>query len=136
MEGWKAVSTHQGEVQVCDQYGPIAVVRGLRARTVAEAACKASRMPNIALVYQGGIANVFHVEKLDYLSVNGRKRLFQGDYGSAQHVAIGAKLAGAEVRTFWCNQAGDITSEPWDTPQENAPWREEAYVIDSRLATP
>lgn len=67
-----------------------------------------------ALVYQGGIANVFTVDSFSSHAIGrNAKRVYQGDFHTAESIARGAALAGAIVRTLACNQAGDIAAAPW-----------------------
>ena len=66
------------------------------------------------LVYQGGIANLFEVDCAN-LSGFGRnaKRLYQGDFRTAEAIATGLGLAGGIIHTAACNNAGDITNDKW-----------------------
>lgn len=75
------------------------------------------------LVYQGGIANVFRVSCLN-LSPFGRDavRVYQGDFRTAEAIAIGCGWAGAVVATAACNQAGDIQNEKWTDDLEAQPF--------------
>lgn len=83
-----------------------------------------------ALVYQGGIANVFRVESSN-LKPDGRnaERVHQGDFRSAEAIAFGAGLAGAIVHTFACNLAGDITNATWTDGLEGQPFSESFYPV-------
>lgn len=82
------------------------------------------------LVYQGGIANVFEVESFN-LANFGReaKRLYQGDFRTAEAIAMGAGLAGAIVMTSACNQAGDIRSFEWTGDLESQPFAEKFHPV-------
>ena len=77
-----------------------------------------------ALVYQAGLANVFQVDSFN-LSDYGReaKRLMQGAFTSCEMVARGLEIGGTIIRSFHCNQAGDITHARWDADLSNAPFR-------------
>lgn len=77
----------------------------------------------VVLVYQAGIANVFHVDSFN-LSDYGRdaKRIYQGDYRTAESIAYGLGLAGATVRTAGCSRAGDIIGAQWTEDLEDLPW--------------
>lgn len=83
------------------------------------------KVDKVVLVYQGGIANVFSVTA--WLSIDnpvcGRTRLLQSDFRSCEWYCRGLQAAGVEVRTAACNRAGDIAGLPWDTPIDEAPFR-------------
>jgi len=78
------------------------------------------------LVYQAGLANVFKVESAN-LSDFGRdaKRVFQGDFRSAEAIAYGAGMAGAIVHSVACNQAGDIAKSQWTDDLEAQPFSDQ-----------
>ena len=77
----------------------------------------------IALVYQAGIANVFEVEHYEnFHPEGGRKRRLQSVFDSCEWYARGAAAAGATVRSYVCNQAGDILNAEWYTDLESAPF--------------
>lgn len=84
-----------------------------------------------ALVYQAGIANLFEVDSFN-ASDMGRnaRRIYQGDFTSAARLAQGAGYAGAFVRTFWCNAAGDIAKMHWQKTSEGQPFAEQTITVD------
>jgi hypothetical protein len=62
---------------------------------------------SVALVYQGGLANVFRVG-------GGRPvRLLQADYHSCEMFCRGALEAGRPVRVFHADVAGDCLTAEW-----------------------
>ena len=75
------------------------------------------------LVYQAGIANVFRVDCFN-LATFGRnaKRVYQGDFKTAEAIAYGCGLAGAVVTTAACNQAGDIADAVWSDDLDEQPF--------------
>jgi hypothetical protein len=75
-----------------------------------------------ALVYQAGIANVF-----DCTLTRDRSRIYQGDFRTAEMICYGLGRAGCFVRTYACNQAGDILSASWDTPLSDAPFSDKFH---------
>ena len=77
------------------------------------------------LVYQAGIANLFQVNCAN-LSDSGRnaKRVYQGDFQTAESIAWGAGLAGAIVHSAACNRAGDIARETWTGDLDAQPFSE------------
>lgn len=81
-------------------------------------------MTRLALVYQGGLANLFEVERFGIRPKERRetRRVFQGDFGTAKAMARGAELAGARIGSYACNRAGDIINAPWDTTDVDAPF--------------
>lgn len=70
------------------------------------------------LVYQAGIANVFaHTED------KAPRRLIQSDFHTCECFSHGLQAAGIEVRSAWCNQAGDIINSEWQyTDLDEAPF--------------
>ena len=88
-------------------------------------------MKYAALVYQGGIANVFEVEDptAAHDLTKWRRRLLQQDFNSCAMFARGLAAAGVEVSTRACNEAGNITLRSWATPVDEAPWREQFYLF-------
>jgi hypothetical protein len=88
-------------------------------------------MKKFMLVYQAGIANLFQVEQFT-LTHEGRgaRRLYQGDFRSAENIAIGAKIAGAEVRTAGCNMAGDIIEREWTYDLEILPFHDKFNPVN------
>jgi hypothetical protein len=86
-----------------------------------------------AIVFQGGIANVFEIDRHDLTpwlpSFSGasdrhRKRLLQGSYRDAIMFARGLKAAGAMVLVLACNKAGDIAGATWTEDLESQPFAE------------
>ena len=77
------------------------------------------------LVYQVGIANVFQVSAFN-LADYGRdaRRVYQGDFRTAEAIAHGAWLAGALVKAAGCNEAGDIALRSWTQDIDSLPFRE------------
>jgi hypothetical protein len=83
-----------------------------------------------ALVYQAGIANVFEVADYAYYAHNRKaRRVMQNDFHSCAWYARGLKDAGATVRTFACNMAGDVAEQPWSTDLDAAPFSEQFIVV-------
>ena len=78
------------------------------------------------LVYQAGIANVFQVDCFN-LSPFGRKakRLYQGDFRTAEAIAQGIALAGGTVGTVACNMAGDISEQTWSDNLTEQPFSDQ-----------
>ena len=87
----------------------------------------------VVLVYQAGIANVFTTATLglDPKDTTGqwadRKRIYQGDFRSAETLCYGMALAGAVVRTFACNMAGDIALQTWSANLDDQPFSEKFH---------
>jgi hypothetical protein len=75
------------------------------------------------LVYQVGIANVFHVTCFN-LSDYGRdaRRIMQADFRTCEAYAMGLRAAGTKVCTLACNMAGDIATRTWSTDLDAAPF--------------
>jgi hypothetical protein len=75
------------------------------------------------LVYQAGIANVFSVESFN-MNPFGRnaRRLLQSDFRSCENFARGMAAAGVKVASAFCNMAGDIVDQPWNTHLDTAPF--------------
>lgn len=86
-----------------------------------------------ALVYQGGIANVFEVDHWDEIpECRNAKRILQSDFKEASAFARGlAYIPGVWVKTLACNQAGDIARMVWSTDLENQPYADKLCVVDS-----
>jgi hypothetical protein len=85
-----------------------------------------------ALIYQGGIANVFAVRTANY-GTFGRdaKRLYQGTFYGAETFTRGI-LAGndkALVFSGHCNMAGDIAEQPWSEDLDAAPFSDDFHPI-------
>jgi hypothetical protein len=93
------------------------------------------------LVYQGGLANLFRVpssyvnplfswSQLDAsqqrLASMDTVRVYQGDFRTAEAMARGAILAGAEVRIASRNVAGDVKLHWWAHGLSDCPFRDEA----------
>lgn len=89
-------------------------------------------MVRAALVYQGGIANVFDLrsprddtpELAPFTGDPARERrlLYQGAFETAVAYARGLKAAGVEVLTFGCNRAGDVTGADWTADLSDLPF--------------
>ena len=93
------------------------------------------------LVYQAGIANLFRVPNSNVLAGYDRlalsaaqralavldtQRVYQGDYRTAEAMARGMVLCGADVRIASCNRAGDIAGAPWIKGLGDCPFRDAA----------
>lgn len=78
------------------------------------------------LVYQAGIANLFKVPSFDSYTESANKRVFQGAFNTAEAMARGAMLAGAQVRVASCNHAGDIADAVWAQGLSDCPFRNDA----------
>lgn len=78
------------------------------------------------LVYQTGIANLFRVPSFDSYTEGANKRVYQGSFRTAEAMARGALLAGAEVRVASCNHAGDIAELVWAQGMSDCPFRDAA----------
>lgn len=65
------------------------------------------------LVYQAGIANLFEVDRLVRHADSTAVRVFQGAFRTAEAMARGVMLAGAELRIASCNIAGDCSTAEW-----------------------
>lgn len=87
----------------------------------------------IALVYQAGIANVFQVKNFNTIQTGERKLLRQADFRACESFALGCSAMGAQVKTFACNQAGDIQNSEWSTVLENAPFNKDFRPINTNL---
>jgi hypothetical protein len=71
---------------------------------------------DVALVYQCGIANVFILDTYQRPeSPEGRmaRRVLQHAYSPCEFFARGMATAGARVRSYHCDEAGDIADRPW-----------------------
>lgn len=87
-----------------------------------------TRQLRLALVYQAGIANVFVVDTFTtFQSGRNAERLYQGDFRTAETMCHGAALAGAVVRTFACNMAGDVAGTTWTEDLDAQPFSEKFY---------
>jgi len=88
---------------------------------------------NIALVYQAGIANVFRVGAFNSLSAKRGEtiRLRQADFRSCASFAAGAAEAGADVRTYFCNMAGDISAADWTRNIDDAPFKDQLILVET-----
>ena len=92
--------------------------------------------PNKAvLVYQGGIANVFSVESFN-MDPFGRdaKRLIQADFRTCEAFARGMAAAGVKVASTFCNMAGDVIGQPWNTHLDLAPFHDDFHPVWSKVA--
>lgn len=92
-------------------------------------------MKYAALVYQGGIANVFEVDALilDAPEVRTARRLLQGSFHECEAFARGLQAAGVMVKTAHCNRAGDIANSDWDADLDNAPFSESFRPVSGAL---
>jgi hypothetical protein len=86
--------------------------------------------PRFMLVYQAGIANLFQVD-CHNLALDGRnaRRIYQGDFRTAESMARGCGHAGAVVMTAACNQAGDIADSKWSEDLENQPFSDKFQPV-------
>lgn len=82
-----------------------------------------SQVTHATLVYQAGLANVFHMILSDDPSRKVR-RLEQGTFRTCEDFARGLQAAGVKVGVAYCNKAGDIANVAWDTQLEDAPFRD------------
>lgn len=84
-----------------------------------------------ALVYQAGIANLFEVGAHGYTaSMRGTThRIYQGDFHTAAAMARGARMAGADVRTACCNEAGEIAERTWNCDYDDQPFCEQYQLV-------
>ncbi len=89
-------------------------------------------MKKLMLVYQAGIANLFEVDTFSLAPTQPctRRRIYQGDFRTAENIAIGAKIAGAEVRTAGCNMAGDIAECIWTYELDELPFSDQFHPIN------
>jgi hypothetical protein len=81
---------------------------------------------NFVLVYQSGIANLFRVPSFDGYTEGANQRVYQGEFRTAEAMARGAILAGAQVRVASCNHAGDIAESVWAQGLSDCPFRDVA----------
>ncbi len=93
------------------------------------------RIPRAFLVYQAGIANVFAVE-CHNLKGYGRdaRRLWQGDFRSAEMFARGLGAAGTIVQSAACNQAGDIIGACWTDDLKSQPFADAMRSVKCNTA--
>ena len=89
-------------------------------------AVKTVKIVEAALVYQGGIANLFTRAK-------GAKwiRLRQDAFGPCEDIAYGLALAGIKIRSYSCNRAGDVVDAPWSREVDEAPFREAMCPVNA-----
>lgn len=66
------------------------------------------------LVYQAGIANLFKVPSFDSYTESANKRVFQGAFNTAEAMARGAMLAGANMKTYTQAEIRNGTGFPRD----------------------
>lgn len=95
----------------------------------------------LMLVYQAGIANVFQVEDFaadvtdDDPGCNNAKRsadrvakrIYQGDFRTAETLCYGAALAGAIIRSAACNMAGDVSLWQWTRDLDVQPFSDKFH---------
>ena len=87
----------------------------------------------IALVYQAGIANVFEVSAfLTHPIGRETKRIHQASFGDCGTFVKGLLYAGYAVRTYACNQAGDITDSIWSTNLDEQPFSDQFTRITAK----
>ena len=87
----------------------------------------------IALVYQAGIANVFEVSAfLTHPIGRETKRIHQASFGDCGTFVKGLLYAGYAVRTYACNQAGDITDSIWSTNLDEQPFSDKFTQITAK----
>jgi len=93
------------------------------------------RPSKAVLVYQAGIANVFAVDcfNMDPFGRNA-KRLLQSDFRSCENFARGMAAAGVKVGSAFCNMAGDIAEQPWNTHLDIAPFSDKFQPVWSKVA--
>lgn len=102
----------------------------MSAHTPAPQGIAIPRQRDIAVVYQGGLINVFHIPRGVNATMSkdttgqwaDRRRIFQGDYRTGESIAYGLGLAGRVVRSFGCNMAGDIALQAWTTELDDLPF--------------
>jgi hypothetical protein len=86
------------------------------------------------LVYQGGIANVFAVERFAMNATDAKdraaRRIYQGDFHGAAMFATGLLVAGADVTTMACNMAGDIVNQTWTDDLDSQPFSDKFYRVE------
>lgn len=117
----------QREADKRNARGENVVVRELKYTRNPRKALRAARPgKKFFLVYQAGIANVFQVKAFN-LADYGRdaKRVYQGDFRTAEAIARGLAIAGATVRTAASNRAGDIAHETWTEDLDSQPFSEQ-----------
>lgn len=85
------------------------------------------------LVYQGGIANVFHVERMGFTRAERGEttRELQGAFTTCANFASGLRWAGANVRTASANVAGDVALADWTPGLDDCPFRDHAREVNS-----
>lgn len=85
------------------------------------------------LVYQGGIANIFEVDRW-CLSANSRqsKRIHQGGFEDSEWIAIGLAEGGHLVASVGCNQAGDIIDAQYTSDLESLPFSGHMNPVNQR----
>lgn len=78
----------------------------------------------IVLLYQGGIANLFEVDRflLNPCPERNARRLYQGCFRDAAMFARGMKEAGCTVRTLHANVCGDAANAAWSAELDDAPF--------------
>src|SRR5690348_5829197 len=90
-------------------------------------------VPRYALVYQAGIANVFAVD-INGLKPETRKktkRVLQSDFRGCEMFCRGLMEAGAQVRSYACNEAGDIQERVWSLDLTSAPFSDQFKPVNS-----
>lgn len=89
------------------------------------------------LVYQGGIANVFAVDYFNMTETRKRnaRRLMQGTFDQCELAAQGLGIAGTEVISAVCNEAGDIINSRWSDELDDAPFSRQFRPIAAKGGT-
>lgn len=91
-----------------------------------------------ALVYQGGIANVFQLQPGDdcpELPAFGkepgrhRRRMLQHAFDACLWFASGLKAAGWQVETFGCQQMGDAANLVWTRNLADCPFADKLREV-------
>lgn len=84
------------------------------------------------LVYQGGIANVFEVDRFAITPAHrNARRLTQGDFRSCENFSLGLAAAGALVVTAACNMVGDIADREWSFELDKQPFSDNFHPVDN-----
>lgn len=82
-------------------------------------------MKHAALVYQGGIANVFDMDGPTPV------RLMQHAFSACEMFATGLHVAGVRVTSYACNKTGDITNAEWTRDLLSAPFSDDFRPVNS-----
>lgn len=93
-------------------------------------------VPRYALVYQAGIANVFAVD-INALKPETRKRtkrVLQSDFRGCEMFCRGLVEAGAQVRSYMCNESGDVQERVWSIDLHMAPFSDQFHPVNSIMS--